>query len=171
MKILFNFKILSAALVLLFASVANGAEKPWHFEAGVGVRNLTPMVLVGGVSYDKWTVRVQGLGFHNDDRDFWCGFRSSFLMTFFRNSPFHISLGIGAGYEYAQAPNNMHQALNQANNAPYLYPYNNREMFDVSGEIWTYLRGLYTQISIPVYYFMEHNAPRLSWGMGYMYNF
>lgn len=167
----FNAKILFISLIFLFASLANGTERQWRFEAGAGVRNMTPLVLVGGFSYDKWTFRAQGLGYHNGPRDFWCGFRSSILMTLFRDRPFQISLGLGAGYEYAQAPNNLHKAINDANNALYLYPYNFKENMDVSGELWTSLNGFYTQISIPAYQFMKHDAPRILWGMGYMHSF
>lgn len=171
MKILRDIKFLTASLALLFVGIANSSEKQWHFEAGAGIRNQTPLVLVGGVSYDRWMVRIQGLGFKNGPKDFWCGIQSSFLMSIFKESPFNVSVGIGAGYEYAQAPNEMHSALNQANKATYLYPYNNKEILDVSGEIWANIYGFYTQISIPVYKFMNHSAPNLLWGIGYLYQF
>lgn len=171
MKLPLSFKKMVTVLVLLFVGMACAAEKRLHFESGVGFRNQTPLVIMGGVSYGELTFRLQGLGKHNAPRDFWCGMRGSFLWTFFNELPFNVSLGLGAGYEYAQAPNDLHKAINQANQALYLYPYNQKEILDVSGEIWANIYGFYTQISIPVYKIMEHDAPRILWGAGYIVKF
>ena len=142
-----------------------------RFEAGLGARNFTPLVLVAGIGYDSYTFRIQGLGAHGGPRDFWCGTRGSLLWTFFRDLPFYLDAGIGVGYEYAEAPNKMHQALNDANGGNYLYSYNYKENMDVSLELWTHLYGFYTQISFPAYQFRDHDAPNILWGAGYMIRF
>jgi hypothetical protein len=79
--------------------------------------------------------------------------------------------GIGGGYEFAEAPNKMHQALNRANGAMYVYPYNYKEIGDISIELWTHLYGFYTQISVPAYRYKKHDAPKILWGAGYMVEF
>lgn len=158
--------------ILLLATCALGAEKsPWRFEAGFGARNQTPLVLVGGFGYKNVDLRLQGMGFHKGANDYWCGFRGSLLWTFLKDRPFQVDLGIGGGYEFAEAPNGMHKALNQANEALYLYPYNFKEVLDVSAEVWTHIYGVYTQISVPVYKFMDHDTATFLWGVGYMVQF
>ena len=111
------------------------------------------------------------MGMHYGPRDFWCGIRGSFLWKFFKDQPFNLSVGVGSGYEYAQAPNDMHKALNDANNAPYLYAYNYKENLDISGEVWASMYGFYTQISIPFYKFKDHDTPFILWGAGYIFQF
>lgn len=173
MKLSHRLKIFAASLLLAMTGTVSGAQKnPWNFEVGVGTRSLTPLVLLGGVSYKSFDVRIQGLGFHNGPRDFWCGMRGSLLWTPIKDDFFQISLGFGSGYEYAQAPNDLHKAVNEANHAKYLLPYNFKENFDVSGEVWASILGLYTQISVPVYRFRNHDMNNnLLWGVGYMYKF
>lgn len=171
MKIRSKIKILTTALVLTLAGGASCDEGPWKLKAGFGFRNMTPLVVVGGISYQNADLRLQGLGSYFGERDFWCGLRGSLLWTFFKDSPFKISLGVGGGYEYAQAPNELHKAINEANNGLYLYPYNFVENLDVSGEIWTSIYGFYTQISIPFYKAMDHDSPKILWGAGYIVEF
>lgn len=157
--------------IALFSLVSHGIASPWRFEVGAGARNVSPLVLVAGLGYDNYTFRVQGLGAHSGPRDFWCGVRGSLLWTFFKELPFYFDAGLGVGYEFAEAPNKMHQALNDANKGNFLYPYNYRENMDISLELWTHLYGVYTQISVPAYRFMDHDVPDILWGIGYMFNF
>lgn len=143
----------------------------WRFNAGFGIRNQTPVVAVAGFGYREVIFRAQGMGFYNGANDYWCGIRGSLLWTFFKDNPFNIDVGIGGGYEFAEAPNEMHQALNKANNAMYVYPYNYKEIGDLSLEIWSHLYGFYTQISVPVRKYKEHDAHKTLWGAGYMFEF
>lgn len=158
-------------VALAFATACFASENPWRFEAGFGARNTTPVVVVAGISYNDFGLRLQGLGMHHGSNDYWCGIRGSLLWTFFGDLPFNFDVGIGGGYEYAEAPNKMHQAINQANGGIIVYPYNFKENLDVSLEIWTHLYGFYTQISVPAYLFKEHDVPSLLWGAGYTIRF
>lgn len=171
MKIPSKFKIFIVAVTLALAGDLYANESPWKFEAGLGTRNHTPLVIIGGFSYNSVNFRLQGLGAHNGSRDFWCGIRGSLLWTFFQGSPLKVSVGMGGGYEYAQAPNDMHKAINDANNALYLHPYNYKENADISGEIWTSVYGFYTQISVPIYRFADHDVSKVLWGAGYLVQF
>ena len=78
---------------------------------------------------------------------------------------------MGGGYEFAEAPNKMHQALNEANGAMYLYPYNYKESLDISAEVRVHIFGFFTQVGYPVYYFMDHEAPTILWRAGYLAEF
>ena len=156
--------------VVLFVGVYSHASE-WRYSIGAGMRNQTPVVLIGGVGYSNLMLYVQGMGFHNGPNDYWCGIRGSALWTFFKDFPFNLDAGVGVGYEYAESPNKMHQALNKANSAMYALPYNYKEIADVSIELWTHLYGLYTQISIPVNRYREHDTKKLLWGAGYIYEF
>ncbi len=140
-------------------------------EIGAGIRNQTPVTIVGGIGFKDFVFRLQGMGLHSGPNDFWCGLRGSLLWTFFGDLPFKFDAGVGGGYEFAEAPNEMHQAFNKANGGTYLYPYNYKEIADISLEIWTHLYGIYTQISVPAYRFREHEAKRILWGAGYMAEF
>lgn len=164
------------AITLLWSSqVLAGSEgvpsEKIRFEAGLGSRNQTPIVLITGISYQNLTARFQGFGIHNGPNDFWCGYRGSLLWTFFYDKPFNVDVGVGGGYEFAEAPNKMHKAINEANKAMYLRPYNYKEILDASLEIWTHVYGIYTQISVPVYRFKKHDAPTILWGAGYTISF
>lgn len=171
MKNTSRFKILSLCVIFALGFVHGKESKTLTFEAGMGIRKQAPVVVIGGISYNNLTFRLQGMGLHNGPRDFWCGIRGSLLWKFFKDLPYNLSVGVGSGYEYAQAPNDMHKALNDANKADYLRPYNYKENLDISGEIWASIYGFYTQISIPAYQFLNHNAPRILWGGGYMVEF
>jgi len=143
----------------------------WKFTAGLGIRNQTPVIAASGVSYKSLTFMLQGGGFHNGPNDFWCGARGSLLWSFFNDLPFSFDAGIGGGYEYAQAPNGMHKALNEATKVKYVRPYNYKENLDISLELWTHLYGAYTQISIPAYRFKKHETQSILWGAGYLFTF
>jgi hypothetical protein len=156
--------------LVLFAATY-GHSSNWRFNAGLGARNLTPIVFVGGIGYKDAVLRVQGMGVHNGPSDYWCGVRGSLLWTFFRELPFNFDAGIGGGYEFAEAPNKLHKAFNKANDAMLVLPYNYKEIGDISIELWTHLYGFYTQISVPAYQFIEHDPPKLLWGAGYMVDF
>lgn len=158
------------ALTVFLAVICSHAGN-WRFDAGLGARNLTPIVFVGGVGYNDAVLRIQGMGVHNGPSDYWCGIRGSLLWTFFRELPFNFDVGIGGGYEFAEAPNKLHKAFNKANEALLVLPYNYKEIGDISIELWTHLYGFYTQISVPAYRFIEHDPPKLLWGAGYMVEF
>lgn len=167
-----SLKIVFFTVVLgCLTAISHASESPWQFEAGFGSRNVTPIVLVGGLSYKDLSFRVQGLGIHNGVNDFWCGIRGSLLWKFFRDLPYNFDVGVGSGYEYAEAPNNIHKALNNANNGKYLLPYNYKENLDISLELWTHLYGIYTQIGVPAYQFKSHDFPKVLWGFGYTLKF
>ena len=73
--------------VVLFVTVISHASE-WRFSIGAGLRNQTPVVLIGGVGYSNLMLYVQGMGFHNGPNDYWCGVRGSLLWTFFKDFPF-----------------------------------------------------------------------------------
>ena len=150
----------------------NGAEaSPWRFGAGVSAGSLVPIMLEGSVSYKAFTTHLGGFGYHHGPRDFWCGMRGGIGWTLLRGLPFHIDGGIGGGYEFAEAPNGMHLAVNDANKANYLYPYNFKESLDVSAEIRIHLFGFFSQLSFPIYNFKNHDAPDMLWRIGYLAEF
>lgn len=149
----------------------SGKDSPWRFQAGVSAGRLTPVMVEAGIGYKAALLHVAGLGFHHGPNDFWCGVRGGIDWTFFRRLPFSIDGGIGGGYEFAAAPNKMHQAVNKANDAKYLYPYNYRESLDISAEVRFHLFGLFTQIDIPLHSFMKHDAPKYLWRAGYLVEF
>lgn len=154
--------------ISLFAVCSHASD--WRFNAGLGIRNQTPVVAIAGVGYKEVIFRAQGMGYIHNKNDFWCGVRGSLLWTFFYGAPFNLDAGLGGGYEYARAPNEMHKALNKAN-GPIIYAHNYKEIADVSIELWTHLYGFYTQISIPTQKFIEHDTKKLLWGAGYMFEF
>lgn len=159
--------ILCSAFVFASGSQASRAPSPWKFDAGISAGQLSPVMLLAGVNYNDIFLRVQGLGVHAGANDFWCGIRGSVGWKFLGHLPFNFDMGIGGGYEYAEAPNKMHQALNKANDGNYLLPYNLKESLDVSGELWVHMYGFFTQIAYPIYMVMEHDAPSLIWRIGY----
>lgn len=170
---------LKLLIICLFAcatavSASDGKDRgnsPWRFSTGVSVGNPTPMALVAGIGYKSVLVHVEGLGAHNGPNDFWCGIRGGLDWTFFWRHPFSIDAGFSGGYEYAEAPNKMHQAVNDANGAIILYPYNYVEVLDVSAEIRVHLFGFFTQIAYPIHYFMNHDEPDILWRIGYLVEF
>lgn len=143
--------------------------KEGRIQFGISAGEPTPLSATIGVGYKAAIMRIQGMGWKNGTNDFWCALRGGLAWTFFRELPFNIDVGIGGGYAYAEAPNGMHQALNKANGAMYALPYNFEETLDLSAEVWVHLYGIYTQISYPLYYFMDHTKPTLLWRAGYMF--
>lgn len=146
-------------------------ESPWRFQAGVSAGRLAPVMLDAGIGYKAALLHVDGFGFYKGENDFWCGIRGGIDWTFFRRLPFSIDGGIGGGYEFAAAPNKMHQAVNKATGERHLYPYNFKESLDVSAEVRIHLFGLFTQIEIPLHNFMDHDAPSYLWRIGYLVEF
>ena len=161
--------ILLAIALGIASAFAADAPSPWRFEGGVSVGNPTPLALVAGFGYKNVIFRAEGLGAHNGPNDFWCGYRGSLAWTFFRNLPFKLDVGVGGSYEFAEAPNKLHQAFNDANGEMYLYPYNYTETLDISAEIWAHLYGFFTQVAYPIHYFKKHDEPEyIIWRVGYM---
>lgn len=144
------------------------APSNWRFEAGFAAGDPTPVNIVAGIGYKPFIMRVQGMGVHKGDNDYWCGFRGSLGVTLFRDLPFSLDFGVGGGYQFAEAPNGIHQALNKANGGIYVYPYNYEESADVSAEVWIHLFGFFTQIAYPVHFFMDHDTPTIIWRAGYL---
>lgn len=170
-KFLFFLTLLLASNLFASEVSANKAKSSWKFEAGISAGRLTPIMLLGGVSYKSATFRIQAFGLHFDANDFWCGYRGSFLWTFFKDLPFSLDLGFGSGYEFVEAPNGYNKALNKVEGKHYVRPYNYRENLDVSAEIWARIYGVYTQIGIPVHRFQSHDEPNLNWRIGYLHQF
>ena len=137
-------KKIAATLGIALCAATAHADSPWKFEAGISAGSLTPVMVEAGIGYKA---------------------------ALFRKLPFHIDAGFGAGYEYAQAPNKIHQAVNKANDAKYLYPYNYKESLDISSEVRVHLFGFFTQIDIPLHNFMDHDAPKWLWRAGYLVEF
>lgn len=166
-----SLKTLLFTVLCIGTGLCIAKERPWKAEVGFGSRNISPMVVVAGVSYKDIGLRFQGLGQHSGPNDYWCGARGTLYWKFFSSLPFNFDVGIGGGYEYAEAPNKMHQAINHANDGMIVYPYNFKENLDISLEIWTHLYGFYTQISVPAIQIREHDAPDILWGVGYTAQF
>lgn len=154
--------------ISLFTVCSHASD--WRFNAGLGIRNQTPVVAIAGIGYKEIVFRAQGMGYIHNKNDYWCGIRGSLLWTFFYGSPFNLDAGLGGGYEYARAPNEMHKEINKAN-GPILYAHNYKEIGDISMELWVRLYGFYTQISVPAQKFIEHDTKKLLWGAGYMFEF
>lgn len=168
-------KIILTLLILagnLFANSTSASNKsPWRFEAGISAGRLTPIMLLAGVNYQSAIFRVQAFGMHLGANDYWCGYRGCLLWTLFRGLPFSLDLGIGGGYEFAEAPNQYHKSLNALEGERYVRSYNYRETLDISAEIWARIYGFYTEIGIPVHHFQAHDEPSLNWRIGYIKQF
>ena len=165
------FLCMAAVPALASPADSTAETSPWKFGAGVSFGKLTPVMIEGSIAYKAATLHVAGLGFHKGANDFWCGMRGSFGWRIPKDLPFSVELGVGGGYEFAEAPNAIHQAVNDANGAKYLYPYNYKEGLDISGEIRIHLFGLFSQISLPIYKFKDHDAPSMLWRVGYVMEF
>lgn len=150
---------------------SRATQSPWRIETGIAAGKPTPLMLVAGVGYESAIFRFEGMGVHMGSNDYWCGLRGSLLWTFFRNLPFSVDLGVGGGYEFAEAPNEKHKALNRVNGGKYVYPYNYKESLDISPELWAHLYGFFTQVGYPVYFIRKHDEPKIVWRAGYLVNF
>ena len=159
----------------MFASLSFGELSlegiPLRFAAGASVGKMTPVMATLGLGYENVILYVEGMGAHKKDNDFWCGIRGGLVWRIPRDLPFSIEFGIGGGYEFAEAPNGIHQAVNKANDARYLYDFNFKENLDISAEMRIHLFGFFTQIDIPVYNIMDHEAPDMLWRIGYLVEF
>ena len=168
---MFHLHFSHLLIVAAFASAVFAHAEDFRFNLGAGVRDQTPVVAIAGIGYKEVIFRVQGMGMIHTKNHFWSCIRGSLLWTFFKDLPFQIDAGVGGGYEYARIANEMHKAINEANEVNTLFNYDYKEIADVSMELWTHLYGVYTQISIPVKKIREHDTHRLHWGAGYMYEF
>lgn len=146
-------------------------QSPWQFEVGISAGRPTPIMLNAGIGYENIFFRVMGGGFHLDADKYWVGFRGSLAWKFFRELPFSLDLGIGSGYSFAKAPNQINKALNRANGKRFVRSYNFKESLDISAEVRANIYGVFTQIGIPVHYFMKHDEPTVLWQVGYAYRF
>lgn len=163
-----------AFTLILLAGLSFGDTSPEgspvRIAAGASIGRLTPVMASLGLGYQNAILYVEGMGTHKEDNDFWCGLRGAIAWTFFWDTPFNLDMGVTGGYEYARAPNGMHQALNNANNLTVVFPYNHKESLDVGVEIRAHLYGFYSQVGYPLYHFRKHDEPTLTWRMGYMVN-
>lgn len=150
---------------------AERSTSPWKFEVGVSAGALTPIMLEAGFGYKAMHLHIDGFGIYKGANDFWCGIRGGLVWRIPRDLPFSVEFGIGGGYEFAEAPNGIHQAVNKANEAHYLYDFNFKEKLDISAEMRIHLFGFFTQIDIPVYNIMDHEAPDMLWRIGYLVKF
>jgi hypothetical protein len=169
-------KRLVIALFLIFCTenvLAKDVSKksPWTFEAGISAGRPTPIMVNAGVGYNNIFFRAMGGGMYFGTDDFWVGYRGGFAWEFFRELPFTLDLGIGGGYAFAKAPNGYLKALNKANDERMVRSYNYKESLDISVEVRASIYGAFTQIGIPVQYFMKHDEPTVLWQVGYAYKF
>jgi hypothetical protein len=169
-KILF-IGLFCCSVMATAAENDDAGTSPWRFNAGVSVGKVSPLMISAGMGYKSILFHVEGLGAHNGDNDYWCGMRGGIDWTFFWNRPFSIDAGFNGGYEYAEAPNKMHQAVNRANDAMILLPYDYVETLDISAELRIHLYGFYTQIDYPIHHFMNHDEPKFNWRIGYLVEF
>lgn len=161
--------VLALALLACFSFGDTSPENsPLRATAGASIGRQSPVMAALGIGYQNAILYVEGMGIHKGDNDFWCGLRGAIAWTFFWDSPFNLDLGIAGGYEYARAPNGMHQALNEANGKTFVFPYNYKESLDLGVEIRAHLYGFYSQVGYPLYHFRKHDEPTLTWRMGYM---
>ena len=150
---------------------SSGKASPWQFEVGISAGRPTPIMINAGIGYENIFFRAMGGGIHLGSDDFWVGYRGFLAWEFFRELPWTLDLGLGGGYAFAKAPNEYHKALNRANKTRYVRPYNYLEAFDISIEARASIYGVFTDIAIPVHYFMKHDEPTVLWQIGYAYRF
>jgi hypothetical protein len=157
--------------ILIFSWVfAAGAEKisPWHFEFGVSTGEPVPLTLLGGIRYEIFYLRAEGLMYYEKQDTYWCGGRSSFGVDFFTHQSWGVEIGLSGGYAYATAPNGMHRAINEANDAYYLYNNDWEEIADISAEIGVRWFGFHTRLEVPYYYITGTKKPLFLWRLGYI---
>ena len=157
-------------MLALLAMLAFG-DQSWRFAAGASAGKMTPVMGTIGFGYKNAILYIEGMGTHKGDNDFWCGLRGGLDWTFFWKQPFSMDIGVGGGYAFAEAPNKLHQAINDANGGRILYPYNYVETLDVSAEVRVHLFGFFTQIDVPIHYFRKHDEPDILWRIGYLLEF
>ena len=165
--------LIFAFFLVAFSVSASAAkpESPWQYEIGLSGGRPTPIMLNAGIGYQNVFFRAMGGGIHFGPDDFWVGFRGSFSWKFFRELPFSLDLGLGTGYAFAKAPNEVLKALNRANDKRLVRSYNYKESLDISAEVRANIYGIFTQLGIPLHYFMKHDEPTVIWQVGYAYSF
>lgn len=165
------FKVLLGAIFawMPLHAAENDTKSPWTFEAGASIGAPAPLTVVAGVGYGPIFFHAQGFGLKTERYNYWCGMRGSLAYRFFRNHPTNIDLGAGVGYFYGEAPNEIHQALNQANGAMYLYNYNFEETLDLSIEATMRVGGIFLQMDLPLHNFRGNTDPNLIWRLGYLF--
>ena len=152
-------------------ALANKDLPTWQFEVGASAGRPTPIMLNAGVGYKNLFFRAMGGGLYFKTDDFWIGFRGGLDWKFFRELPFSLDLGMSSGYAFAKAPNGYHKALNRANKQRILRSYNYKESLDISVEMRANFYGVFTQVAVPVIFFMRHDEPNVIWQVGYAYSF
>ena len=146
-------------------------KSPWTFEVGISAGRPTPIMANAGIGYKNIFFRAMGGGMRFGADDFWVGYRGGLAWEFFRELPFTLDLGIGSGYSFAKAPNKYFKALNRANKDRMVRSYNYKETLDISAEVRACIYGVFTDLAIPVHYFMKHDEPTVLWQIGYTYRF
>jgi hypothetical protein len=149
-------------------AVATEAPSPWLFELGVSLGSPTPLTLLTGVRYRSFYLRGEGLANYKKEDDFWCGGRGSLGYDWFAKKDWGLELGVSGGYAYARAPNGMHRALNEANDAFYLFNNDWEETADISLEGGVRLFGVHSRIEVPLFYPLGNKKPNLLWRLGYI---
>ena len=163
----FSLRIFAISLALS-ASLSFG-ESPWRAAAGASVGTLTPIMLSLGGGYQNAIFYIEGMGMKRmEEYHYWTAIRGNLSWTLFWDMPFNMDLGVSGGYQYACAPNKMHQTLNKANDMIAVLPYNYRETGDISIEYRVHLYGLFTQLTYPVMRFRHHDTRNFQWRVGYM---
>lgn len=158
----------SASINKAEAGNTQAKKSDWRIQLGISTGSPTPLAATAGIGYKSAIFRLQGMGWRNGTDDYWTNIRGGIAWTFFRELPFNLDLGVGGGYSFAEAPNGYHKALNKANNAKYVLPYNYEETLDISAEATVHFYGIFTQISVPVHFFMGNKEPTILWRAGYM---
>lgn len=159
------------AFFCIGTAAASEHKSPWQFEVGISAGRPTPIMINAGVGYENVFFRATGGGMHLGSNEFWVGYRGNLAWKFFRELPFSLDLGISGGYAFAKAPNEIHRALNNANKKRYVRSYNYKESLDISADIRANIYGLFTEIAIPIHYFIKHDEPTILWQVGYAYGF
>ena len=166
-------RLIVATLVLFCTGTTFANEKPssWQFEAGASAGRPTPILLNAGVGYKNLFFRAMAGAMYFGTDDYWVGYRGGFSWEFFHGLPFTLSPGIGCGYAFAKAPNEIYKAMNRANSTIYVRSYNYKEVLDISMEMRASIYGFFTYIAVPVHGFMKHDEPSVIWQVGYAYKF
>ncbi|MDR1760645.1 MAG: hypothetical protein LBR60_09015 [Fibrobacter sp.] len=165
-------KCFSILAILFCVSWIQAEEKPaWTWEWGISAGKPLPLSLLGGVRYEYFYLRGEGMGYRQASNDFWCGGRASLGVALFKELPYRLELGLSAGYSYAEAPNDLHDSFNEANGNYFLYDHNREETGDISAEIGALFFGFHVRLEIPVYYFIGNKKPNLLWRAGYLWEF
>ena len=162
---------IAIAFFYLGSSFAQESKSPWQFEVGVSAGKPTPILFNAGIGYENVFFRAMGGGLHLGPDEYWVGYRGFLAWEFFSELPFNLDLGIGVGYLFAKAPNEIYKALNRMNSVRYIRSYNFQEALDISIEARANIYGFFAQIAVPVHIFMKHDEPNVIGQVGYAYRF